>query len=259
MAKTLGILGGLGPAASVYFYQMITEHTSALRDQDHIDIVLISGAGIPDRSDFILGKSDQSPLPVMKEDVLKLAHAGADLIAIPCNTAHYFFDELEKISPVPVLNIVKETVKLAKRAGVHKLGILATTGTVVSGAYQRACTDIGTDYLLPSDDSQEALMHMIYQSIKTAKRPDTDRFLGIAAELYAGGCDAVVLGCTELSLIPQTAEFEPYRFIDSLLVLARKSILECGKIPCGFPDIYTYMDKAFTSEIPISSNSHNFR
>lgn len=72
---------------------------------------------------------------------------------------------------------------------------------------------------------------MIYQSIKTAKRPDTDRFLGIAAELYDGGCDAVVLGCTELSLIPQTAEFEPYRFIDSLLVLARKSILECGKIP----------------------------
>ncbi len=245
MAKTLGILGGLGPAASVYFYQMITEHTFALRDQDHLDIVLISGAGIPDRSDFILGKSGQSPLPLMKEDVLKLARAGADLIAIPCNTAHYFFDELEKISPVPVLNIVKETVKLAKEAGIHKLGILATTGTVVAGSYQRACSDIGIDYLLPFDESQEVLMNIIYQSIKTANTPDTDKFLEIVTELYAGGCDAVVLGCTELSLIPQTAAFESYRFIDSLLVLARKSILECGKIPCGFPDIYTYMDKAF--------------
>ena len=181
----------------------------------------------------------------MKEDVLKLARAGADLIAIPCNTAHYFFDALEKISPVPVLNIVRETVKLAERAGVHKLGILATTGTVVSGAYQRACSDIGIEYLLPSSDSQQALMNIIYQSIKTANTPDIDKFLEIAAELRTGGCDAVVLGCTELSLIPQTAAFESYRFIDSLLVLARKSILECEKIPCGFPDIYTYMDKAF--------------
>ena len=83
MPKTLGILGGLGPAASVYFYRLITEHTAALRDQDHIDIVLISGAGIPDRSDFILGKSSDSPLPVMKADILKLAQIGADLIAIP--------------------------------------------------------------------------------------------------------------------------------------------------------------------------------
>lgn len=155
------------------------------------------------------------------------------------------FRRTGKISPVPVLNIVKETVKLAKEAGIHKLGILATTGTVVAGAYQRACSDIGIDYLLPFDESQEVLMNIIYQSIKTANTPDTDKFLEIVTELYAGGCDAVVLGCTELSLIPQTAAFESYRFIDSLLVLARKSILECGKIPCGFPDIYTYMDKAF--------------
>jgi len=245
MAKTLGILGGLGPAASVYFYQIITEHTYALRDQDHIDIVLISGAGIPDRSDFILGKSDQSPLPVMKEDVLKLARAGVDLIAIPCNTAHYFFDELEKISPVPVLNIVRETVKLAEKAGIHKLGILATTGTVISGAYQRACADIGIEAFLPSAKSQQELMNIIYQSIKTAKKPDTDSFLRITEELHTRGCEAVVLGCTELSLIPHITAFEPYHFIDSLLVLARKSIIECGKIPYGFPDIYTYMEKAF--------------
>lgn len=245
MAKTLGILGGLGPAASVYFYQTITAHTYALRDQDHIDIILISGAGTPDRSEFILGKSDASPLPRMKEDVRKLARAGAELIAIPCNTAHYFFDELEKISPVPVLNIVKETVTLAQKAGIHKLGILATTGTVSSGAYQRALAEAGMEYRLPCDESQQALMDMIYRSIKAASPPDTDAFLRIAEELRGGGCDAIVLGCTELSLIPHTAAFETYPFIDSLLVLAKKSIMECGKIPCGFPDIYAYMEKAF--------------
>lgn len=243
MPKTLGILGGLGPAASVYFYRLITEHTAALRDQDHIDIVLISGASIPDRSDFILEKSERSPLPLMKEDVLKLANAGADLIAIPCNTAHYFFDELSRISPVPVLNIVRETVKLAQKAGVHRLGILATTGTIVSEAYQHACSDMGMEYRIPCETSQQLLMDIIYHSIKTAKTPDLDAFYGIAAELRAGGCDAIVLGCTELSLLPKNTDFESHHFIDSLLVLAYKAIVECEKKPCGFPDLYTYIDK----------------
>ena len=94
MAKTLGILGGLGPAASVYFYRLITEHTKALRDQDHLDIVLMSKASIPDRTEFILGKSADSPLSSMIEGVRALTGAGADLIAIPCNTAHYFYDEI---------------------------------------------------------------------------------------------------------------------------------------------------------------------
>ncbi len=244
MPKTLGILGGLGPAASVYFYRLITEHTAALCDQDHIDIVLISGAGIPDRSNFILGKSHSSPLPPMKEDVLKLANAGADLIAIPCNTAHYFFDELSRISPVPVINIVRETVKLAERAGVRRLGILATTGTVVSGAYQRACSDMGMEYCLPDENSQQLLMDIIYRSIKTAKAPDMDAFYRIVSELGSCGCDAMVLGCTELSLLPQIEQMETCSFIDSLLVLAYKSIVECEKRPCNFPEIYTYIDKA---------------
>jgi aspartate racemase len=124
MTKTLGILGGLGPAASVYFYQLITQHTEALCDQDHLDIVLISKASIPDRTEYILGISADSPLPAMTEGVKKLAEAGAQIIAVPCNTAHYFYDEIERISPVPVLNIVKETVSLAQSAGIRKLGIM---------------------------------------------------------------------------------------------------------------------------------------
>lgn len=244
MPKTLGILGGLGPAASVYFYRLITEHTAALCDQDHIDIVLISSASIPDRSDFILKKSDRSPLPLMKEGVWKLANAGADLIAIPCNTAHYFFDELSRISPVPVLNIVRETVQLAKRAGIQRLGILATTGTIVSEAYQHACSGMGMEFRIPCESSQQLLMDIIYHSIKTAKAPDLDAFCGIAAELRAGGCDAIVLGCTELSLLPQDPILESYRFIDSLQVLTYKAIVECGKKPYGFSELYTYIDKA---------------
>ncbi len=238
MAKTLGILGGLGPAASVYFYKTITEHTKAERDQDHLDIVLVSGASIPDRTEFILGKSENSPLPAMIDGVQRLAAAGAEMIAIPCNTAHYFYDQIEKSSPVPVLNIIRETVALAKKAGVKKLGIMATTGTVITGAYQHACLEAGIAFAVPSEKSQGTLMDIIYGSIKTAKEPDMKAFFSVADELYENGADALVLGCTELSLIKENENFAKYRFIDSLLVLAARAIKACGKIPSGFAEIY---------------------
>lgn len=239
MAKTLGILGGLGPAASVYFYRTVTEHTKADRDQDHLDIVLVSGASIPDRTEFILGKSENSPLPAMIDGVKKLTAAGAELIAIPCNTAHYFYDQIERSSPVPVLNIVRETVSLAKQAGVKKLGIMATTGTVITGAYQHACLEAGISFAVPSERAQQILMDIIYGSIKTAKEPDMQAFLSVCDELYANGADALVLGCTELSLIKGTEALTQYRFIDSLLVLAARAIQACGKLPCGFTEIYS--------------------
>ena len=238
MAKTLGILGGLGPAASVYFYRIITEHTSAQRDQDHLDIVLVSGASIPDRTEFILGKSENSPLPAMIDGVRRLTAAGAELIAIPCNTAHYFYDQIERSSSVPVLNIVRETVQLAKKAGIRKLGIMATTGTVVTGAYQHACLENGMSFVVPSERSQKILMDMIYGSIKMAKEPDMSAFTDVCEELYGNGADALVLGCTELSLL-STQSLTQYRFIDSLLVLAARSIRACGKEPRDFAEIYS--------------------
>ncbi len=243
MAKTLGILGGLGPAASVYFYHLITEHTKAERDSDHLNIVLSSAADIPDRSEFIMGKSDLSPLPKMKEHVDKLVSIGAELVAIPCNTAHYFFDELQRATPIPVLNIVQETVSLSKKTGAKRLGILATTGTVLAGAYQHASEHAEIECLVPSESEQACLMRLIYDDIKTAKEPNYDSFYAIADSLMEKGCDALILGCTELSLIPKNDRYARYPFIDSLLVLAMRSILACGKTPCGFPALYTYIDR----------------
>ena len=92
----LGILGGLGPMASAYFYEMITEHTKAERDQDHIDILLSSRASTPDRTDYIMGRSDESPLPIMIKDAKYLESCKVSAIVIPCNTAHYFIDEIRR-------------------------------------------------------------------------------------------------------------------------------------------------------------------
>ena len=104
--KLLGIIGGLGPASSAYFYELITEHTKARRDQDHIDIILSSRATTPDRTDYILGRSQDSPLPAMISDAKSLETYGATAIVIPCNTAHYFIDEVRRSVSVPMPSII---------------------------------------------------------------------------------------------------------------------------------------------------------
>lgn len=103
----LGILGGLGPMSTVYFCELLTAHTKALADSDHIDMIVSSRASTPDRTAFILGKSDRDPLPVMIDEADRLVKAGADLIVIPCNTAHYFYNGLQAACKVPILNIIR--------------------------------------------------------------------------------------------------------------------------------------------------------
>lgn len=135
--------------SSVYFYEMLTRHTNARCDQEHLDLILSSGATTPDRTAFILGKSPNSPLPRMQADAETLIAAGAELIAIPCNTAHYFYDALAASLPVPIINILYETVTALARLGVRKIGIMATAGTVESGAYQHMCRQADLECVVP--------------------------------------------------------------------------------------------------------------
>lgn len=232
-ARTLGILGGLGPMATVYFYEMLTEHTRASSDQEHIDIVISSRATTPDRTAFILGTSDENPLEVMKKDAEKLVAFGADLISIPCNTAHYFYDALAASIDVPIVNIIYETVSHIKRTGAEKIGVLATEGTIGSGAYEHMCRQVGIGYEVPDKEYQDIITDIIYNEVKQGKHADRDRFLRVAEHMKKKGCDKLVLGCTELSLIKRDGELDGI-FVDSLEVLAHKTILLCGKEPIGF-------------------------
>ena len=126
-------MGGLGPAASCYLYQMITDHTPAQKDQDHIDIVISSRASTPGPHSLYCGqKARMTPFDVMEQDGISLVRYGATVLAIACNTAHYFYDRLAAALPVPVLNMPRLTAADAKAAGCHKLGILATDGTLLA-------------------------------------------------------------------------------------------------------------------------------
>jgi len=230
----LGIIGGLGPMASAYFYELITAHTKASRDQDHIDIILSSRASTPDRTAYITGNSWESPLPYMVQDAKRLEVYGADIIVIPCNTAHYFLDEIRRVTDVRVPSIIEETAAFVKKAGYKKAGIMATAGTVSSGSYQKVLEDEGVEWAVPDKVHQQYLHELIYDDVKSGREPDLEKFYKIARHLQDKGCDKLILGCTELSLINKIIGGDPL-FADSLEVLAYTAITECGSTPCGFP------------------------
>ena len=233
--RLLGILGGLGPMASVYFCEMLISHTRALRDCDHINFLLSSRADTPDRSSFILGQSSDDPTGAMIEEALRLERAGAEVIAIPCNTAHYFYDSICDEVSIPVLNIIRETAKYCKSSGLTKIAVLATEGTASSGAYQKFLDEYEIEVLPLTSDEQNVITHIIFDQIKSGAEPDLKSFLRVSNSLIARGAQLIILGCTELSLIKKQNPLPEY-FIDSLELLALSAIVECGKEPIDFDE-----------------------
>lgn len=232
-SKVLGILGGLGPMASAYFYELVTAHTDAACDQDHIDMVISSKATTPDRTAYILGSSTEDPFRVMEDEAKRLVAYGAQVIAIPCNTAHYFYTRLAGEVAVPVLNMVALTVDKAAEMGCEKLGILATEGTVETATYQHICEERGLECAVPNSDRQKMLTSVIYDDIKAGRPPNMEKFWQVANNLMQEGCQRLVLGCTELSLLKKEGRLDE-RFIDSMDVLAEAAIQACGKTAKGF-------------------------
>ncbi|MCL1866003.1 MAG: amino acid racemase [Oscillospiraceae bacterium] len=219
--KKLGIIGGLGPAASSRFYATVTALTKADRDCEHLDIVLISNPKIPDRSAFISGKSGDSPLPGILSAVQSLNAMNADYIAIPCVTAHYFTRQIREASKATVISIIEETVGLLRSMSVTSAAVLATDGTVESGIFHSALEKAGITPVVP--DSQDKVMDMII-SIKAGNVNHLDNLESVARDCKNKGAQVALLACTELSLIKPQSRF----YVDCMEVLAKKSIILCG-------------------------------
>lgn len=227
--KTAGVIGGLGPMATVYFFNMVVELTDSSNDQEHVDMLISNKATTPDRTDFIIGKSNLNPAPVLNKEALKLQNAGADFLVMTCNTAHYFYDEITKGLDIPFINIIEETVLHAKSKGFKKLCILATTGNIQSELYQSMCKKHGLDFLIPNEQQQEVVMDLIYGHIKKGITPNINSFNSLIYDFKKNQCDGAILGCTELSILKNDFNLCENFFIDSLEVLARKTIELCGK------------------------------
>ncbi|KGN34319.1 aspartate racemase [Knoellia sinensis KCTC 19936] len=228
--EPVGILGGVGPMATVYFMQRILAMTDADRDQDHVDMLVWNHASIPDRTAYIVGDSDESPGPVMAEDARQLEAAGATFIAVPCNTARAFLDEVQAAVEIDVLDIVAETVTAAQTAvpDLTTIGILATDGTLRSRIYHDTAIERGLTPVEPDDVVQKDVMSMIYDGVKAGMPVERERFDAAVAHLRARGAQAIVLGCTELSILQTDLKVEDPDVVDSLDALAAQTVIRAG-------------------------------
>lgn len=224
----LGVIGGLGPIATAHFMELVIAMTDAKTDQENAHMIVYNFPSIPDRTGYILGSNLKSPLPGLKSVGQALVRQKVSCIAIPCVTAHYFHKELQSTIPVPILNGVVETVKLLKEQGIKKVGIMATDGTIRSQLLARELDLAGILPVIPSPERQADVMHLIYENVKAGKSAEMDRFRKVQQELTDCGAEVIILGCTELSIIKRDEAIGP-GFLDVMEVLARESVLRCGK------------------------------
>ena len=229
MKKTIGILGGMGPLATADLYRMIVESTRADCDNDHIRVYIDSDAAIPDRTAAIL-EGGEDPVPEMTSALRNLERCGADCIVMACNTAHYFLPRLRKLTETPILDMLEITAKSCARLYPgKKAAVLATTGTLRTGLYERALQKEGVPFLLPDEKQQAFLMHLIYDVVKASRpmQPAEEGWAELLRELKERGADYFILACTELPIVANTLPDEG-PFVDPTEELAKAAVLYCG-------------------------------
>lgn len=225
--KIVGVIGGMGPLATVDLYRKIVEHTLADCDQAHVRTIIDSNTNIPDRTAALLS-GGESPVRELQSSARLLERAGAQVLVMPCHTAHCFYDEVQAAVHVPVLNMIDLTVQELKRRGVTRAGLLATDGAVQSGIYQRHFEGSGIELLLPDPEGQAALMDMIYSGVKAGRSDyDTAAVRTALDRLMDAGAQTLILGCTEL---PPAFEMYglDYPNLDPTLTLALAAITASG-------------------------------
>lgn len=230
--KRLGVIGGLGPLATAYFFELVIKMTDAKTDQEHVEMIIYNRPSVPDRTRFIIEKSGENPLPDMIEMGQWLKEQGADIIAIPCITAHYFHKELTKAITVPIIHIVKETAEHLASYGIKKAGIMATDGTVYAGLFQKELEKKHIECVLPDEKHQAFVTSLIYEDVKAGRPIETDKFEAVSEYLRGHGAEIIILGCTELSMIKRDYDIGA-GYLDAMEILARKAVLLCGAVLKG--------------------------
>ena len=228
--KVLGIIGGMGPLATVDLFRRILAATPVRTEQEHLRILIDCDPSTEDRTLAIEGRGP-SPLPKMAAAARRLVAAGAEFLAMPCNTAHYWYDDLCSAAGVPVLHMIRLTAQAAARHLPHatRFGLLATTGTVKAGLYEASFGERGLELLVPTPEQQQDLvMAAVYgeDGIKAGHLdgPPRDRADLAMAALVARGAEAIVLGCTELPLLYPDAEHDGVPLLNSTQVLAEACV-----------------------------------
>ena len=215
----LGVIGGMGPLATVSFYERVVLNTAAKCDNEHIDMVVLSHASMPDRTKCIIENKGGEFLEVIKKDFKILEDIGVEAVAIPCNTSHYFFDEFKKFTGIRIINMIEETILEVKKRGIEKVAVFGTLGTLNSKVYEKYANQHGLLVKEVSPEDKQAVMDIIYD-IKETNCLDGRRFVDILSR-YCDDETVGIIACTELSLLDIP---EDINTIDALNVLVKRSI-----------------------------------
>ena len=227
MAKIVGILGGMGPLATADLYRKIIMATPARCDQEHLHVVIEADPTVPDRSAFLQGIGED-PLPGLTRGAERLAAAGVDFIAMPCNTAHAFLPALRERVAVPFIDMIAETAARVRAdyPEARRVGILATAATVGLGLYHSALREYGLAPVQPA----EPIQRLVSAAIAAVKAGDTGPAVGASLveashALIADGAEVLLAACTELPIVLHAA-MVPVPLLDPTQVLAEAAVRE---------------------------------
>ena len=229
MSKTLGIIGGMGPLATVELFKKIVCHTKATCDQEHIRVLIDNNTSIPDRTANIIGEGE-NPKKYLIESALKLQSMGANYLIMPCNTAHYFYKDIIKEIEIPFLNMIEETANfiLNKYPQIKKIGLLATKGTCSSGVYDDVFREYGIELVKPYEEEQKHVTDFIYGIKEGVGDEKLTGFYKTVEAMEKQGARLFILGCTELSVAYEKYQLKG-NFVDPLSIIAMGAIEFAGK------------------------------
>lgn len=230
MSKTLGIIGGMGPLATVKLFEMIVLMTKANSDQEHIHILIDNNTLIPDRTNYILNEIGEDPRIQLTKSAQALEKMGADYLIMPCNTAHNFYEGIIENINIPFINMIDETAKYIKdnNNDTVKIGLLATEGTIKAKVYDKVFNKYGIEVLKPSKENQNYVTELIYNIKEDIPQESLDGFYMAMDDLRNQGVDIFVAGCTEISVAIDLYKLKG-NIIDAMRILALSAIKFAGK------------------------------
>lgn len=225
--KIVGILGGMGPMATADLFYDIIAATDARSDADHVHLIIDNDTDVPDRTNAILGEGE-SPLLHLATMAKKLEYMGADILAISCNTSHYYYEQICDAVDIPVINMIEQTAKFIAKKGYKKAFLLATDGTCKMGLYSEQLEKYGVQTVLPSESLQREVMRLIYDCVKAGDYSlDISPFVRGLDEELEDGCP-LILGCTEIPVAFERFALDGYNIVNPSKILARAIVVSAG-------------------------------
>ena len=215
---TLGIIGGMGPLATAKFFEKLIKLVPAEKDQDHPRILIDSNPKIPDRTNAIFGNGPSPVFDIVKT-ALNLKKCGADFLAIPCVTAHYYFDEIQKAVDIPIIHMIRETAETYKFSfSGKKAGLLATNGTLRTKIFQEFFPP--SSLIFPDVNTQTNFVMKAIYGVKSGEIPNSKILILKAYEkLISSGAELIIAGCTEVPIILEPEDIL-VPLLDPLTILA---------------------------------------